>query len=72
MGDVLGGSQSPGGWIWGFTKRRRSLRGKFCLRRKSCRRGKLECEEELAGAEEVSCAGAIAGTMAIASVGVGI
>ena len=33
---------------------------------KSCQRGMLECAEELArnGAEEVSCAGEIAGAMA--------
>ena len=37
-----------------------------------CRRGKLECAEELAGAEEVSCAGEIAGVMAIASLGIRI
>ena len=42
-------------------KRRGSWRGKFCLREKSCQRRKLECAEELAGAEEVSCAGEIAG-----------
>ena len=54
--DGSGDSQRDGG----------SLRGKFCLRRKSCRRGKLE------GAEEVSCAGENASAMAIASVGVRI
>ena len=28
-GIALGGFRSPGGWIWGFPKRRGSLRGKF-------------------------------------------
>ena len=64
MGVELGGFQSLGGRIWGFPKRRVSLRGKFWLRGKSCRRGKLECTEELAGVEEVSCAGEIASAMA--------
>ena len=50
MGVVLGGTQSPGGRIGRFPKRRGSLRGKLRLRGKSCRRGKLECAEELAGA----------------------
>ena len=57
---VLGGFYSPGGRIWGFPNRRGSLRGKFYMRGKSCRRGKPECAEELAGAEEVSCVGEIA------------
>ena len=39
---------------------------------KSCRRRKLECAEDFDGAEEVSCMGEIAGTMAISSVGIGI
>ena len=64
MGVVLGGFQSLGGRILEFPKRRGSLRGKFWLRGKSCHCGKLECMEELAGAEEVSCAGEIAGAMA--------
>ena len=72
MGVMLGGFQSPGGRIWGFPKRRGSLREKFWLRRKSCRRGKLEYVEELAGTEEVSCAGEIAVAMAIALVGCNI
>ena len=42
------------------------------MRGKSCRRGKLECAEELAGAERVSCEGEIAGAMAIALLGIGI
>ena len=64
MGVVLGGFQSPGGRIWGFPKRWGSLRGKFWVHRKSCRHGKLECAEELAGEEEFSWAGEIAGAMA--------
>ena len=36
------------------------------MRGKSCRRGKLECAEELAGAGRVFCAGEIAGAVAIA------
>ena len=59
----------------GDSRRDRVLARKIlsaALHGKSCLRGKLECAEELAGAEEVSCAGEIAGAMAIASVGVGI
>ena len=36
------------------------------MRGKSCWRGKLECAEELAGAERVLCAGEIAGAVGIA------
>ena len=40
MGVVLGGFQSPGGRIWGFLKRRGSLRGMSCRRGRTCRRGR--------------------------------
>ena len=43
MGVERGGFQSPGGRIWGFPKRRGSLRGKFWLRRESCRCCGPEC-----------------------------
>ena len=66
MGDELGESKSPGGRIWGFPKRRGSQRGKCHMRGKSCRRGKLVCAEEIAGAGRVSCVGEIAGAVAIA------
>ena len=36
------------------------------MRGKSCRRRKLECAEELAGAGRVFCAGEIASAVAIA------
>ena len=42
------------------------------MRGKSCRRGKLECAEELASTEKVSCVGEIAGAMTIALLGIGI
>ena len=64
MGVEQGGYQSLGGRIRGFPMRQGYLCGKFWLRGKSCRHGKLECAEELSGAEEASCAGKIAGAMA--------
>ena len=60
MGDVLSGSQSPGGQFWRFPKRRG-----LCAESPAG-------TEELASVEEISCAEEIAGAMAIASVGVSL